>query len=88
LQWLSDSRINPSKNCDKSAAKTKFTLQQQTKLLNETNSTSKTFSKHKMLDKLALSTLCAHKIHNTPTLKLIEANKEPCLFYGLSEPRI
>jgi hypothetical protein len=41
-----------------------------------------------MLDKLALSTLCARKIHNAPALKLIEANKEPCLFYGLSKPRI
>ncbi|MBT2930922.1 hypothetical protein PN49_15515, partial [Vibrio anguillarum] len=60
------------------------TFQQQTKLLNQTNSTSKTFNKCEMLDKLALSTLCARKIHNAPALKLIEANKESCLFYGLS----
>ncbi|WP_237666797.1 hypothetical protein, partial [Vibrio sp. V25_P4S6T154] len=50
LQWLSDSRINPSKSRDKLAAKTKFTFQQQTKLLNQENSTSKTFKKGEMLD--------------------------------------
>ncbi|WP_208871494.1 hypothetical protein, partial [Vibrio anguillarum] len=63
-------------------------FQQQTKRLCQENSTSENFSKYKTLDNLALSTLCARGIGSKPTLKMIEANKEPCLFYGLSKPRI
>ncbi|NGZ15751.1 hypothetical protein HGG78_18790 [Vibrio aestuarianus] len=71
-------------NRDKYAAKTKHTLQQQTKLLHQKNSTSKISSELETINLLALATLCARKINNVPTLKPSEANKESCLFYGLS----